>query len=703
MALREPPFEGSNDAGRIITGTANPNITAPANVADQQFYLQKNTGNGSYILWLKNGDTYEAVNKSNRLQGVFDRYSEGTVVSSFKPISNPSSSFSLDEGVDGRAFSVSSAGSISGSLDRSITISANPGTSGIALNSGTAYMESGDQYTVKLFNTTQTPVTISATNGSSTYTITGISYANYPTAFKSFNGTLWYFSINDSTNKDNAITFQAASQNGVSDAGGTSVTVASVTPFTGVTGIYPGFINDQVAFTPDLVGKTIALYGGQTRVVASVSNSTTLQWSTAFNVTGRINTFNIPALTTNSNVYSTASTFSSADIGKTVKIYYANNKTSRSLPNLASGPHMFFKIVSVSSDGSYATLDKPLACSGTFTMEIYKATINSQVSVFDAAGGGTISANGLYTPLTLPAGFTFKPTDVGNTMLFNPYGTFVSAQIIEFVSSTSVRVAYTGAGFSSSYSFMGSNKKILGQYGIHTISDASLSAGNTLNELILKFTGLSFLSGASNASLTTSPLYFGVGAASSTDAQSNSAVNGTFVIVDKQTRLMKLISGGYVANPTVVATGSLTYVSTDTVLFYYRDGTFTAKMVNSSGTTRETITYTPSVTPTLIPATIHCAAENILPATGSQTIGTGSKVFTMANTGTYAVGDLINLYPTTNTQAYVFGAITAVSANSSITVNCYSSSGSGTYSSWSARSNLETNIKMTVGAIGFLS
>lgn len=75
----------------------------------------------------------------------------------------------------------------------------------------------------------------------------------------------------------------------------------------------------------------------------------------------------------------------------------------------------------------------------------------------------------------------------------------------------------------------------------------------------------------------------------------------------------------------------------------------------------------------------------------------------MANTGTYAVGDLINLYPTTNTQAYVFGAITAVSANSSITVNCYSSSGSGTYSSWSARSNLETNIKMTVGAIGFLS
>lgn len=80
-------------------------------------------------------------------------------------------------------------------------------------------MESGDQYTVKLFNTTQTPVTISATNGSSTYTITGISYANYPTAFKSFNGTLWYFSINDSTNKDNAITFQAASQNGVSDAG----------------------------------------------------------------------------------------------------------------------------------------------------------------------------------------------------------------------------------------------------------------------------------------------------------------------------------------------------------------------------------------------------------------------------------------------------------------------------------------------------
>lgn len=41
MALREPPFEGSNDAGRIITGTANPNITAPANVADQQFYLQK--------------------------------------------------------------------------------------------------------------------------------------------------------------------------------------------------------------------------------------------------------------------------------------------------------------------------------------------------------------------------------------------------------------------------------------------------------------------------------------------------------------------------------------------------------------------------------------------------------------------------------------------------------------------------------------
>ena len=75
-----------------------------------------------------------------------------------------------------------------------------------------------------------------------------------------------------------------------------------------------------------------------------------------------------------------------------------------------------------------------------------------------------------------------------------------------------------------------------------------------------------------------------------------------------------------------------------------------------------------------------------LTSTSSNTVGTGSKTFTMTNTGSFTVGDPITFYQTTNTANYVTGFVTAVTANTSITVNVTVTGGSGTITNWTAQS-----------------
>ena len=69
-------------------------------------------------------------------------------------------------------------------------------------------------------------------------------------------------------------------------------------------------------------------------------------------------------------------------------------------------------------------------------------------------------------------------------------------------------------------------------------------------------------------------------------------------------------------------------------------------------------------------------------STTSFTIGTGSKTFTVTNTGAYIAGNRVRIVDTSNATNYMEGAITALTANTSITVLVDVVNGSGTISSW---------------------
>lgn len=69
-------------------------------------------------------------------------------------------------------------------------------------------------------------------------------------------------------------------------------------------------------------------------------------------------------------------------------------------------------------------------------------------------------------------------------------------------------------------------------------------------------------------------------------------------------------------------------------------------------------------------------------STTSQSISTGSKTFTVANTGAFAVGNRVRVINTGSATNFVEGAVTSVVANTSITVSVDRIGGSGTITSW---------------------
>lgn len=79
------------------------------------------------------------------------------------------------------------------------------------------------------------------------------------------------------------------------------------------------------------------------------------------------------------------------------------------------------------------------------------------------------------------------------------------------------------------------------------------------------------------------------------------------------------------------------------------------------------------------------ANYNGITSASSFTVGTGSKTFTVSNSGAYRAGHTVRVFQTGSTTNFMQGNITAVTTNVSITVNVDSVGGSGTYSSWTFR------------------
>lgn len=69
-------------------------------------------------------------------------------------------------------------------------------------------------------------------------------------------------------------------------------------------------------------------------------------------------------------------------------------------------------------------------------------------------------------------------------------------------------------------------------------------------------------------------------------------------------------------------------------------------------------------------------------STTSTTIATGSKAFTVTNSGDFNVGEYVIVTNTGTPTNYMFGQITAVTLDSSITVNVTGISGTGTFAAW---------------------
>jgi hypothetical protein len=69
-------------------------------------------------------------------------------------------------------------------------------------------------------------------------------------------------------------------------------------------------------------------------------------------------------------------------------------------------------------------------------------------------------------------------------------------------------------------------------------------------------------------------------------------------------------------------------------------------------------------------------------STTANSISTGSKTFTVTNTGAFAVGNRVRVINTGTISNNMEGSITSLTANTSVTVNVDRISGSGTISSW---------------------
>jgi hypothetical protein len=66
----------------------------------------------------------------------------------------------------------------------------------------------------------------------------------------------------------------------------------------------------------------------------------------------------------------------------------------------------------------------------------------------------------------------------------------------------------------------------------------------------------------------------------------------------------------------------------------------------------------------------------------SVAIGTGSKTFTVSNTGAFQLGERVRAANTATPSNYVEGSITSITADTSITINADVFGGSGTFAAW---------------------
>jgi len=87
-------------------------------------------------------------------------------------------------------------------------------------------------------------------------------------------------------------------------------------------------------------------------------------------------------------------------------------------------------------------------------------------------------------------------------------------------------------------------------------------------------------------------------------------------------------------------------------------------------------------------------------STTSTTIGTGSKAFTVTSSGAFAIGMRARVINTGNSANYMEGQITALTANTSITVNVDLIGGSGTFTAWTFAITGERGLQGITGTQG---
>ena len=126
-------------------------------------------------------------------------------------------------------------------------------------------------------------------------------------------------------------------------------------------------------------------------------------------------------------------------------------------------------------------------------------------------------------------------------------------------------------------------------------------------------------------------------------------------------------------NP-VLAQGEIGYVISGTNATYFKIG---------DGTTAwESLAFQNTTGPTGATGSTGATGAGFsgVTSTSSVAIGTGSKTFAVASTGAFVLGDRVRVINTATN--WVEGTITALTSNTSITVNVDQTSGTGTLSSW---------------------
>jgi hypothetical protein len=89
-----------------------------------------------------------------------------------------------------------------------------------------------------------------------------------------------------------------------------------------------------------------------------------------------------------------------------------------------------------------------------------------------------------------------------------------------------------------------------------------------------------------------------------------------------------------------------------------------------------------------------------LTSSSSVVMGTSAKIFSMSSTGALALGTRVRISPVSTPNSYMDGPITAITANSSITVTVDLFSGSGTFTSWTVSVVGQRGAQGTQGATG---